>query len=260
MTPATTYKRILLKLSGEMLEGEQGYGIDANVLQYIAEELVPVSALGVEIAIVIGGGNIMRGKTAASQGMDRAQADYMGMLATVINALALQDALENAGIMTRVQTGIEMPVVAEPFIRRRAIRHFEKGRVVILAAGTGNPYFTTDTAAALRAIELHCDVLMKGTKVDGVYDDDPARNPNARRFREVGYMRALTMGLGVMDSTALSLCKDNGLPILVFDMNVPGTLAAIVRGEPRGTLVHAMPEGADAIWADEYERTRGPAR
>jgi uridylate kinase len=260
MTPATTYKRILLKLSGEMLEGEQGYGIDANVLQYIAEELVPVSALGVEIAIVIGGGNIMRGKTAASQGMDRAQADYMGMLATVINALALQDALENAGIMTRVQTGIEMPVVAEPFIRRRAIRHFEKGRVVILAAGTGNPYFTTDTAAALRAIELHCDVLMKGTKVDGVYDDDPARNPNARRFREVGYMRALTMGLGVMDSTALSLCKDNGLPILVFDMNVPGTLAAIVRGEPHGTLVHAMPEGADAIWADEYERTMGPSR
>jgi uridylate kinase len=250
MAPATRYKRVLLKLSGEMLEGEQGYGIDASVLQYIAEELVPVSQMGVEVAIVIGGGNIMRGRTAAERGMDRAQADYMGMLATVINALAMQDALENAGLTTRVQTGIEMPVVAEPFIRRRAIRHFEKGRVVILAAGTGNPYFTTDTAGALRAIELHCEVLLKGTKVDGVYDADPVRNPRARRFREVGYMRALNMELAIMDSTALSLCKDNGLPIIVFNMNMPGNIAAIVRGEPRGTLIHEMPEGADAVWAD----------
>jgi uridylate kinase len=207
--------------------------------------------MGVEVAIVIGGGNIVRGRTAASQGMDRAQADYMGMLATVINALALQDALESDGIQTRVQTGIEMPVVAEPFIRRRAIRHFEKGRVVILAAGTGNPYFTTDTAAALRALELHCDVLLKATKVDGVYDSDPMRNPGARRFGEVSYLRALNMGLAVMDSTALSLCMDNKLPIVVFDMNTPGGIAAIVRGERRGTLVHAMPEGADATWADE---------
>ena len=252
MAPGTTvkYKRILLKLSGEALEGEQGYGIDAAVLHYLAEELAPVNRMGVEVAIVIGGGNIMRGRTAAARGMDRAQADYMGMLATVINALALQDALESAGIFTRLQTAIEMPVVAEPFIRRRAIRHFEKGRVVILAAGTGDPYFTTDTAAALRAIELHCQVLLKATKVDGVYDDDPLRNPMARRFREISYMQALNMDLAVMDSTALSLCKDNKLPIIVFNMQTPGGVAAIVRGEQRGTLVHEMPNGADAIWAD----------
>ena len=178
MTATTVYQRVLLKLSGEALMGEQGYGIDAAVLQYIADELAQVHALGVQIAIVIGGGNILRGKTAAASGMDRAQADYMGMLATVINALALQDALERAGSSTRVQTGIEMPSVAEPFIRRRAIRHLEKGRIVILAAGTGNPFFTTDTAAALRAIELNCEVLLKATKVDGVYDADPMRNPH----------------------------------------------------------------------------------
>jgi uridylate kinase len=251
MAQATFYKRVLLKLSGEALMGEQGYGIDANILQYLADELVQVHKLDTEVAIVVGGGNIWRGKPAAEGGvMDRAQADYMGMLATVINALALQDALEKSGLITRVQTGIEMHAVAEPFIRRRAIRHLEKGRIVILAAGTGNPYFTTDTGAALRAVELHCPVLLKATKVDGVYNDDPVRNPNARRFSEISYMRALNMGLTVMDSTALSLCKDNRLPIVVFDMGESGSLAAIVRGERRGTLVHEMPEGDEARWAD----------
>ena len=251
MAPATTYQRVLLKLSGEALMGEQGYGIDTAVLKYLADELVQVHALGVEVAIVIGGGNIWRGKPAAEGGMmDRAQADYMGMLATVINALALQDALEKEGLDTRVQTGIDMPSVAEPFIRRRAIRHLEKGRIVILAAGTGNPYFTTDTAAALRAVELNCQVLLKATKVDGVYNDDPLRNPNARRFSEVSYMRALTMGLNVMDSTALSLCNDNQLPIVVFDLADPGSVAAIVRGEQRGTLVHALPSERDHVWAE----------
>jgi uridylate kinase len=251
MAPATTYQRVLLKLSGEALMGEQGYGIDTAVLKYLADELVQVHALGVEVAIVIGGGNIWRGKPAAEGGMmDRAQADYMGMLATVINALALQDALEKEGLHTRVQTGIDMPSVAEPFIRRRAIRHLEKERIVILAAGTGNPYFTTDTAAALRAVELNCQVLLKATKVDGVYNDDPMRNPTARRFSEVSYMRALTMGLGVMDSTALSLCNDNQLPIVVFDLADPGSVAAIVRGEQRGTLIHALPNGKDIVWAE----------
>lgn len=250
MSGAVKYKRVLLKLSGEALMGEQGYGIDATVLHYLAGELKQVHELGVEIAIVIGGGNILRGKTAASAGMDRAQADYMGMLATVINALALQDAIEaNTGIATRVQTGIEMPAVAEPFIRRRAIRHLEKGRIVILAAGTGNPYFTTDTAAALRAIELHCGALLKATKVDGVYDADPMLNTDARRFSEISYMRALNMGLAVMDGAALSLCRENQLPIVVFDMLEHGNVAAIVQGERRGTLVQAMAEGADAVWA-----------
>ncbi len=246
MAPETGYQRILLKLSGEALMGDQGYGIDTAVLQYIADELVKVSSLGVQIAIVIGGGNILRGKTAAAAGMDRAQSDYMGMLATVINALALQDALESSGLTTRVQTGIEMPSVAEPFIRRRAIRHMEKGRVVILAAGTGNPYFTTDTAAALRGVELQCQVLMKATKVDGVYEADPLRDPTARRFREISYMRALNMGLAVMDSTALSLCKDNHLPIIVFDLHTPGIIADVASGKPLGTLVHDMVSGEDA--------------
>ena len=181
--------------------------------------------------------------------MDRAQADYMGMLATVINALALQDALENAGLVTRVQTGIEMPSVAEPFIRRRALRHLEKGRIVILAAGTGNPFFTTDTAAALRAMELNCQVLLKATKVDGVYDDDPMRNPQARRFAELSYLRAINMGLAVMDSTALSLCKDNHLPIFVFDLHTPGNIPAVLRGVRSGTLVHDMPPDQDVRWA-----------
>src|SRR5579859_3856091 len=199
------FQRILLKLSGEALMGDQGYGIAPVVVQRIATEIQRVQALGVEIAIVVGGGNIWRGQSAAHRGIDRATADYMGMLATVINALALQDALEQIGLITRVQTGIEMPSVAEPFIRRRATRHLEKGRLVILAAGTGNPYFTTDTAAALRAIELNCEVLLKATKVDGVYDADPVRVETARRFREVSYTHSLTMNLGFMDATALAL-------------------------------------------------------
>jgi uridylate kinase len=249
MTATTAFRRILLKLSGEALMGEQGYGIDASVLQYIASEVQKASSLGVQIAIVIGGGNILRGKTAAASGMDRAQADYMGMLATVINSLALQDALETAGIQTRVQTGISMPSVAEPFIRRRAVRHLEKGRIVILAAGTGNPYFTTDTAAALRAIELDCQLLLKATKVDGVYNDDPARNPQARRYREISYIKALTMGLAVMDGAALSLCRDNHLPVVVFDLETPGNIVAVATGERRGTLVREMTGEQDFIWA-----------
>lgn len=246
---ALRYRRILLKLSGEALMGEQGHGIDPAVLQRIAGEVAQAHALGVEVAIVIGGGNIIRGEAAAARGMDRAQADYMGMLATVINALALQDALESAGLVTRVQTGIEMPSVAEPFIRRRATRHLEKRRVVILAAGTGNPYFTTDTAAALRAVELDCEVLLKATKVDGVYEDDPLRNTKARKFAEISYMRALNMGLRVMDSTALALCKDNHLPIVVFDLSDPGGVAAIARGESRGTRVQDMVPEDDVRWA-----------
>ncbi|HEY7832376.1 MAG TPA: UMP kinase [Ktedonobacterales bacterium] len=242
------YQRILLKFSGEALVGEQGHGIDPAVLARIAGEVVQAHAAGVQVAIVIGGGNIIRGEAAAARGMDRAQADYMGMLATVINALALQDALESAGLVTRVQTGIEMPAVAEPFIRRRALRHLEKGRVVILAGGTGNPFFTTDTAAALRAVELNCDVLLKATKVDGVYDDDPVRNPAARRFAEISYMRALNMGLRVMDSTALALCKDNHLPIIVFDLFDQGAVAAVARGEARGTQVRDMPPDDDVRW------------
>jgi uridylate kinase len=245
---ALQYSRLLLKLSGEALMGEQGYGIDAAVLQRIAGEVSQAHELGVELAIVIGGGNIMRGETAAARGMDRAQADYMGMLATVINALALQDALEQAGLVTRVQTGIDMPNVAEPFIRRRAIRHLEKGRVVILAAGTGNPYFTTDTAAALRAVELNCAVLLKATKVDGVYEDDPITHPTARKFAEISYMRALNMGLRVMDSTALALCKDNHLPIVVFSLADSGAVAAIAGGEARGTRVRDMAGEDDVRW------------
>jgi uridylate kinase len=250
MAPALTYQRILLKLSGEALMGEQGFGIDPDVLQYLADELVRVHSLGSQIAIVIGGGNYLRGKKAAARGMDRAQADYMGMLATVMNALALQDALEHAGVATRVQTAIAMPSVAEPFIRRRAIRHLEKQRIVILAAGTGNPFFTTDTAAALRAVELDCQVLIKATKVDGVYDADPLQAPGARRFAELSYMRALNMGLAVMDAAALSLCMENHLPIVVCNMHVPSNIEAIVLGQPRGTLVHDMPAGEQARWTE----------
>ena len=233
----SVFQRILLKLSGEALMGDQGYGIAPAIVQRIAAEIQRVQALGVEIAIVVGGGNIWRGQTAAHRGMDRATADYMGMLATVINALALQDALEQIGLITRVQTGIEMPSVAEPFIRRRATRHLEKSRLVILAAGTGNPYFTTDTAAALRAVELNCQILLKATKVDGVYDTDPLRNPAAKRFTTLSYMEALNMGVQVMDSTAISLCKDNHLPIIVFNLNESGSIEAIIKGEHRGTLV-----------------------
>jgi uridylate kinase len=238
--PSLAYQRILLKLSGEALCLHRGYGIDAETVRRIAGEVQKVHALGVEIAVVIGGGNIWRGADAAATGIDRATADYMGMLATVMNSLAMQDAMEKLGMVTRVQTAIEMPPVAEPFIRRRAVRHLEKGRIVILAAGSGNPFFTTDTAAALRAVELNAQVLLKATKVDGVYNDDPMRNPNARKFEELSYMRALNMGLKVMDSTALSLCKDNHLPIVVFNLNEEGALENILCGKKRGTLVHDM--------------------
>jgi len=236
------YQRILLKLSGEALCPRQGYGIDAETVRSIATEIKRVHDLEIEVAVVIGGGNIWRGADASSTGIDRATADYMGMLATVMNSLAMQDAMEKLGMVTRVQTAIEMPPIAEPFIRRRAVRHLEKGRVVILAAGSGNPFFTTDTAAALRAVELNAQILLKATKVDGVYDDDPMRNPKARKFEELSYMRALNMGLKVMDSTALSLCKDNHLPIVVFNLNQPGALESIMHGEKCGTLVHDMEE------------------
>src|SRR5437868_11072598 len=241
-TSSIVYQRVLLKLSGEALCPRKGFGIDAESLRRIAAEIKSVHDLGVEVAVVIGGGNIWRGADAAATGIDRATADYVGMLATVMNSLVMQDAMEKLGMVTRVQTAIDMPPVAEPFIRRRAVRHLEKGRVVILAAGSGNPFFTTDTAAALRAVELNAQVLLKATKVDGVYDDDPMRNPEARKFDELSYMRALTMELKVMDSTALSLCKDNHLPIVVFDLDQEGALEAIVRGEKRGSLVHDMEE------------------
>lgn len=236
MAAELEYQRILLKLSGEALGG-QGYGIDAETVRRIASEVKRVHDLGVEIAMVIGGGNMWRGADAASTGIDRATADYVGMLATVMNSLVMQDATEKLGMTTRVQTAIEMPPVAEPFIRRRAVRHLEKGRVVILAAGSGNPFFTTDTAAALRAVELNAQVLLKATKVDGIYDDDPVKNRHACKFDEISYMQALNMGLKVMDSTALSLCKDNRMPIIVFDLQQEGVLEAIIRGEKCGTLV-----------------------
>jgi uridylate kinase len=236
------YHRILLKLGGEALCSSRGYGIDAEMVRRIAVEVKRVHDLGVEVAVVIGGGNMWRGADAAATGIDRATADYVGMLATVMNSLVMQDVMEKLGMVTRVQTAIEMPPVAEPFIRRRAVRHLEKGRVVILAAGSGNPFFTTDTAAALRAVELNAQVLLKATKVDGVYSDDPMRNPKALRFEQLSYMQALNMGLKVMDSTAISLCKDNHLPIVVFNFNDTGALEAIMRGEKRGTLVHDVEE------------------
>ncbi len=232
------YRRVLLKLSGEMLMGTQGYGIDPDTVQEIAQELARVRELGVQVAIVVGGGNIFRGVAASSKGMDRATADYMGMLATVMNALALQDALENRGQQTRVQTAIAMHAVAEPYIRRRAIRHLEKGRVVILAAGSGDPYFTTDTTAALRALELGADVLLKATKVDGIYTADPMKDPHARKYDHLDYTTALEGDLRVMDSTAFALCKDNALPIVVFNLQ-PGNIEQIVRGARLGTLVTA---------------------
>ncbi len=241
MAMKLAYQRILLKMSGEAL-GPKGFGIDAETVRRIAREIKRVHDLGIEIAVVIGGGNIWRGADAASTGIDRATADYVGMLATVMNALVLQDAMEKLGMVTRVQTAIEMPPVAEPFIRRRAERHLEKGRVVILAAGSGNPFFTTDTAAALRAVELNAQVLLKATTVDGVYNDDPKKNPHARKFEQLSYMQALNMGLKVMDSTALSLCKDNHMPIIVFDLQQKGALEAIVRGEKCGTLVADVEE------------------
>lgn len=231
------YKRILLKLSGESLMGDQAYGINGDRLKEYAEEIKGVIALGVEVAIVIGGGNIFRGLKGASEGMDRTQADHMGMLATVINALALQSALEAAGVKTRVQSAIEMNKVAEPYIRRRAARHLEKGRVVIFGAGTGNPYFTTDTAATLRAIEVDADVILKGTRVDGIYTADPEKDPTATKYESISFKEVYDKGLNVMDMTAFTLSKENDLPIIVFDMDTPGNLLNLLSGEKVGTLV-----------------------
>jgi uridylate kinase len=233
------YKRILLKLSGEALMGEQTYGIDPAVATQIAKDIAEIQSMGVETAIVIGGGNIFRGVAASARGMDRATADYMGMLATVINALALQDALEQQNVVTRVVTAIEMRAVAEPFIRRRSIRHLEKGRVIVFGAGTGNPYFSTDTAAALRAMEIKAEVIMKGTKVDGIYDADPMVKHDAVRYEQISYQQVLERGLKVMDSTAISLCMDNRLPIVVFNLRTPGNIKRAVTGEPIGSLVTA---------------------
>ena len=233
------YKRVLLKLSGEALMGGQSYGVDPEVATQIAKDIAEIQGMGVETAIVIGGGNIFRGLTASAKGMDRATADYMGMLATIINALALQDALEQQGVVTRVVTAIEMRAVAEPFIRRRAIRHLEKGRVVVFGGGTGNPYFSTDTAAALRAMEIKADVILKATKVDGIYDADPMTHPNAERFPEISYQKVLEQRLKVMDSTAISLCMDNRLPIVVFNLRTPGNIRRAIVGEPIGSLVTA---------------------
>ena len=237
MTKAPIYKRILLKLSGEALAGPEKFGINSEVLQMYAREVKKVVDMGVQVALVVGGGNIFRGISKAAYEMDRVSADYMGMLATVINSLALQNALEKIGLFTRVQTAIPMEQVAEPFIRRRAIRHLEKGRVVIFAAGTGNPYFTTDTAAVLRAIEIEADVILKGTKVDGVYSEDPMLNPDAIKFEELTYLEVVKHGLRVMDSTAITLSMDNKLPIIVFNMGVEDNLKRVVLGEPIGTKV-----------------------
>jgi uridylate kinase len=241
VTPARSpaYKRILLKLSGEALMGEQTYGIDPAVATQIAMDVADIQSMGVETAIVIGGGNIFRGVAASARGMDRATADYMGMLATVINALALQDALEQQGVVTRVVTAIEMRAVAEPFIRRRAIRHLEKRRVVVFGAGTGNPYFSTDTAAALRAMEIKAEVIFKATKVDGIYNADPMLDPTATRFDQISYLQVLEQRLKVMDATAISLCMDNRLPIIVFNLHTPGNIRRAIIGEPVGSLVTA---------------------
>ncbi|MGI6104679.1 MAG: UMP kinase [Raoultibacter sp.] len=231
------YKRVLLKLSGEALAGDLGYGIDPKVVEDLAVQIKGFVKDGVQLAIVVGGGNIFRGMAASAEGMDRSQADYIGMLATIMNALALQDAFERHGLYTRVQSAISMQEVSEPYIRRRAIRHLEKGRIVILAAGTGNPYFTTDTTAALRACELDAECLLKATKVDGIYDSDPKTNPDAKKFEELSYMDVLSLGLNVMDSTATSLCMDNNLPMIVFDLTASGNIARALRGEKVGTMV-----------------------
>jgi uridylate kinase len=231
------FKRILLKLSGEALQGDQGFGIDPKVIQSMAAEIKELSAMGIEVALVIGGGNIFRGLAASTQGMDRSTADYMGMLATTLNSLALQDALERMDVPTRVQSAIAMSELCEPYIRRRAVRHLEKGRVVIFAGGTGNPYFTTDTAAALRAMEIHADAIFKATKVDGVYDSDPVKNPKAKKFDVLTFRDVLTKDLKVMDSTAISLCMDNKMPIYVFNMTEGGNVKRILGGEKIGTVV-----------------------
>jgi uridylate kinase len=234
------FKRILLKLSGEALMGDSKYGISPKTLQQIAGEVKEVIELGVEVGIVIGGGNIFRGVSASTEGMDRASADYMGMLATVMNSLALQDSLEKLGVFTRVQSAIDMQQLAEPYIRRRAVRHLEKGRVVIFAAGTGNPYFTTDTAASLRAMEIHAEVILKATKVDGIYSADPMKDKTATRYKTITYQDVLAKNLKVMDSTAISLCMDNELPIIVFDLGGYGNIMKVVMGEDVGTLVGTL--------------------
>ena len=241
MTQAGTpvYRRVLLKVSGEALAGNQPYGIEPETIGRIAEEIREVIGMGVQVAVVIGGGNIFRGIAASAGGMDRATGDYMGMLATVINALALQDAIEKAGVATRVLSAIEMRAVAEPYIRRRAIRHLEKGRVVVFAAGTGNPFFTTDTAGALRAVEIGAEAILKATKVDGIYTADPAKDPTATKLPRIGYIEVLNRGLQVMDTTAISLCMENKLPIVVFDLTRSGNIRRIVMGEPVGSVVSA---------------------
>ncbi|MBI5408450.1 MAG: UMP kinase [Nitrospirae bacterium] len=236
-TRKSKYKRILLKLSGEALMGDKSFGIDQRVVQFISKELKGISKFGVQIAIVIGGGNIFRGLEASAEGMERTSADYMGMLATALNALALQNSLETHGMPTRVLSAIEMRELAEPYIRRRAVRHLEKGRLVIFACGTGNPYFTTDTAAALRAMEIGADIIMKATKVDGVYSSDPMKDPDAKRFSEITYIDVLKKGLKVMDSTAISLCMDNNLPIIVFSLMKSGNIRKILEGKKIGTVV-----------------------
>ena len=239
MSSSPIYKRVLLKLSGEALMGDAPFGIDPTVTAQIAHEVSEIQQLGVQTAIVIGGGNLFRGLAASARGMDRATGDYMGMLATVINALALQDALEHQGVLTRVASAIEMRAVAEPFIRRRAVRHLEKGRVVIFAAGTGNPYFTTDTAASLRAMEMKADVLLKATRVDGIYTADPMTTPDAERYERISYLQVLERGLKIMDVTAISLCMDNKLPIVVFNLRTPGNMRRVIMGDPVGTTVTA---------------------
>jgi len=237
--PNPVFRRVLLKLSGEALQGDKGYGISPPIIEGIAQEIREVHEMGVQVAVVIGGGNIFRGVAASAQGMDRAAADYMGMLATVINALALQDAIETTGVPTRVQTAIDMSQLAEAYIRRRAIRHLEKGRAIILAAGTGNPYFTTDTAAALRAMEIHAEILLKATKVDGVYDADPMTVPGAHRYDRLQYSDLLRDQLKVMDGAAVSLCMENDLPIVVFDLNRPGNIERVADGQNVGTMIAA---------------------
>jgi len=234
---ALRYRRVLLKLSGEALMGTSSFGIDPEVVRVLSDELASVHALGVELALVVGGGNIFRGVKAASAGMDRVSGDHMGMLATLINSLALQDQLEQRGIQTRVLSAIEIRQVAEPFIRRRAMRHLEKGRVIILAAGTGNPYFTTDSAAALRAMEVKAEVLLKATKVDGIYSADPVTNPSATKYDRISYREVLERGLKVMDATAISLCMDNRLPIVVFNLRQDGNIRRVIQGEPIGSVV-----------------------
>lgn len=231
------YKRVLLKLSGEALQGNQGYGIDPMVISEIAEQIKEIVEGGVQLAITVGGGNIFRGLAGAANGMDRAQADYIGMLATVMNALGLQEGLERVGVFTRVQSAINMQEVAEPYIRRRAVRHLEKGRVVIFAGGTGNPYFTTDTTAALRACEIGAEAILKATQVDGIYDSDPHQNPDAKKFDEISYMEVLSRELHVMDSTATTLCMDNNIPIIVFDLHKQGNIDRVLKGEHVGTTV-----------------------